>query len=181
MNETLPLLRLAAERTSTLVRSLSDDQLALPTPCSEYDVKELLNHLEWAMSGFESLAGGGGFPPPKEYTGDFPERAERALKAWDRPQAWEGTSEALHGLPMIMIAKMFLVDVVVHAWDLSKSVGRPFEVDDETVAAILAFAEESAPMRKGSAAFGDPVEVPADAPAFDRAVGLLGRDPAWTP
>lgn len=181
MTEILPLMRQAADRTSALVRKVGDEHLGLPTPCAEYDVKELLNHLEWGASLFESVVVGGPFTPPKEYTGDFPERVERMLAVYERPEAWEGTSEAMGGLPKVVLANMALTDLVAHGWDLSRATGLPYEVDEETAAVVLAFSARMAPTGRERGAFGAEVAVPDDAPPLDRFLGLIGRDPAWRP
>ncbi|WP_160150712.1 TIGR03086 family metal-binding protein [Nonomuraea solani] len=181
MNETLAMLRGAADRTSALVKGVSDDELGLPTPCSEYDVKGLINHMEWAISLFESVGSGGGFLPPKDYTGDFPERAERMLAVWERPETWEGVSEAMGGLPKTVLARMALTDLVAHGWDLARATGRHYEVEEETAAALRAFSAQMAPTGRARGAFGDEVAVPDDASSLDRFLGLIGRDPAWKP
>ncbi|GAA2878741.1 TIGR03086 family metal-binding protein [Nonomuraea rubra] len=182
MNEILPLMRRAAGSTTELVRAIGDDRLGLPTPCAEYDVKALLNHMEWGASLFESVAAGGPFVPPKqEYTGDFPERAGRMLAVYERPEAWEGVSEAMGGLPRAVLANMALTDLVAHGWDLSRATGLDWEVDEETAALLLAFAAKMAPRGREQGAFGAEVPVPDDAPALDRFLGLIGRDPAWKP
>ncbi|SEM54253.1 TIGR03086 family metal-binding protein [Nonomuraea pusilla] len=176
----LPMMKDAAERTSALVRSIRDDELTLPTPCSEYDVKGVLAHLEWVASMFES-AGRGEEPPAQgEYSGDFPERAQRMIAAWERPEAWEGVSPGM-GLPKPVLAHMCLTDLVVHGWDLARATGRPYEAPEDAVAELLPFARQMAPMGRERGAFGPEVEVPAEAPAFDRLLGLIGRDPAWKP
>ncbi|WP_344582622.1 TIGR03086 family metal-binding protein [Nonomuraea roseoviolacea] len=180
MEETLPLLERAAGRTADLVEGIGDDELALPTPCAEFDVRGLIAHLEWGASLFESLASGGGMIPQGEYTGDFRERAGRMLAAWRRPEAWEGVSPGM-GLPMATLAAMSLCDLVVHGWDLSVATGRPYEVDGEDAERLLAFAGQMAPTGRKMGAFGEPVEVPAGASALERALGELGRDPSWKP
>ncbi|MFG1619586.1 TIGR03086 family metal-binding protein [Nonomuraea wenchangensis] len=179
--ELLPMLRGAAQRTADLVTSVPEEELGRPTPCSEFDVRGLVNHMEWAVSLFESVAGGGGFPPQKDYTGDFPERAERMLIAWDKPESWEGVSEAMGGLPRTVIAHMALTDLVAHGWDLSRATGRGYEVEEATAARLLAFARDMAPIGRARGAFGEEVAVPQDAPALERFLGLIGRDPAWRP
>ncbi|MEW9553048.1 TIGR03086 family metal-binding protein [Nonomuraea sp. NPDC050783] len=180
-DELLPMLRAAADRTVALVRSIPEEELGRPTPCQEYDVKDLVNHMEWGASLFESVAGGGGFLPPKEYTGDFPERVERMLAVWERPESWEGVSEAMGGLPRTVLAHMALTDLVAHGWDLSRATGRPYEVPEETAARLLAFARDMAPMGRRQGAFGEEVAVPEDAPTLERFLGVIGRDPAWKP
>ncbi|MFI6594707.1 TIGR03086 family metal-binding protein [Nonomuraea sp. NPDC050536] len=179
MNEMLPMMRRAAERTGALTRGLSEEQLALPTPCEKYDVRTLIAHLEWAVENFASVASGGEkLPREEEYHGDFPERAARMLAAWERPEAWEGVSAAM-GLPMPVLANMALVDIVAHGWDLAVATGRDYEVDEETATAALAFTEQMAPMGRKRGAFADPVEVPEDAATLHRLLGIIGRDPSW--
>ncbi|NUO55283.1 MAG: TIGR03086 family protein, partial [Hamadaea sp.] len=156
-------------------------QLGLATPCSEFDVKGLLNHLEWVAEMFESVGRGGPRSEQGPYAGDFPDRAERMLAAWSRPEAWEGTSAAMGGLPMTSLAHMWLVDMVVHGWDLARATDQPYEPDADAVARALDFTDQMAEMGRQRGAFGPEVPVPADAPAFDRLLGLIGRDPSWKP
>ncbi|MBF8193074.1 TIGR03086 family protein [Nonomuraea sp. K274] len=179
MNEIPTMMRGAADRASELIRNVREDQLALPTPCQDYDVKELINHMEWVASLFESVALGGEFVPPKDYTGDFPERVGRMLAVWERPEAWEGVSEAMGGLPKPVLANMALTDLVAHGWDLARATGQDYDVDVDTAAALLAFGAQMAPMGRERGAFGDEVSVPDDAPPLDRFLGVIGRDPAW--
>jgi uncharacterized protein (TIGR03086 family) len=74
---------------------------------------------------------------------------------------------------------MFALDeVVVHGWELAVATGRPYPADE---AAVRACAEFLAGAERSPELFGPVVEVPADAPALDRLVGLTGRDPAWRP
>ncbi|MFF0311054.1 TIGR03086 family metal-binding protein [Streptosporangium sp. NPDC004379] len=173
-------MRRATERTAGLVREVGPEQLGLPTPCEKFDVRELINHLEWVAEMFESLAHGGPRTERGPYAGDFPERAERTLAAWSRPEAWEGTSPGM-GLPMDVLAHMYLVDMVVHGWDLARAVGREYEPDPGTVARALDFTDRMVETGRQRGAFGPPVAVPDDAPPFDRLLGVIGRDPAWTP
>ncbi|MFG1698938.1 TIGR03086 family metal-binding protein [Nonomuraea sp. NPDC049309] len=181
MNDVLTMMREAAGRTADLVESVTGDELSLPTPCSDYDVKGLINHLEWAMTLFESVGEGGGFPPQKEYTGDFRARAERMLAVWERPETWEGACEAMGGLPKATLARMALTDLVAHGWDLAKATGRDFEASQEAAELLAEFAARQAPTGRKMGAFGPEVKVPDDAPALDRFLGLIGRDPAWKP
>ncbi|MEV0586955.1 TIGR03086 family metal-binding protein [Nonomuraea sp. NPDC050310] len=180
MEEMLPVMTRATEKTVDLVRGIREEQFGGPTPCSEYTVKELIGHLEWVSEAFESMAKGGSMVPQGEYAGDFPERARRTLAAWSRPEAWEGTSPGL-GLPMSTLAQMFLVDMVAHGWDLARATGQPYEPDPEAVSRAWQFAGQMAEMGRQQGAFGPAVEVPEDAPVFDRLLGTIGRDPSWRP
>ncbi|MEU1882762.1 TIGR03086 family metal-binding protein [Streptosporangium sp. NPDC020072] len=184
MDDMMPLMRRATEQTAdlvrTVVRTAGQERLGDPTPCAEFDVRGLINHLEWVAEMFESVGEGGPRVEQGPYAGDFPERAERTLAVWSRPEVWEGVSPAM-GMPMTTLAHMFLVDMVVHGWDLSRAVGEPYEPDAEAVERALDFTGQMAEMGRKRGAFGPPVAVPDDAPPFDRLLGLIGRDPAWKP
>lgn len=85
------------------------------------------------------------------------------------------------GLPRAVLANMALTDLVAHGWDLSRATGLDWEVEEETAAVLAAFAARMAPKGREQGAFGAEVAVPDDAPALDRFLGLIGRDPAWKP
>ena len=76
---------------------------------------------------------------------------------------------------------MALIEVVLHGWDLARATGQHHEPDPADVATILGFLEVSASAEGTPGLFGPVVPVPDDAPAFDRALGLSGRDPGWRP
>lgn len=177
----MPLMTRATQRTAELARGVRQEQLGSATPCAEFDVKGLLNHLEWVAEMFESVGRGGERPEQGPYAGDFPDRAGRMLATWSRPEAWEGTSPAMGGLPMTVLAHMWLVDMVVHGWDLARATDQPYEPEPEAVTRALAFTDQMVEMGRSRGAFGPPVPVPSDAPAFDRLLGVIGRDPSWKP
>ncbi|MFE3453804.1 TIGR03086 family metal-binding protein [Nonomuraea sp. NPDC059194] len=179
MDDMLKHLTSASQPTVALVRDLGEEELALPTPCADYDVRRLLAHLEWVAETFEAMADKAPRPEQGDYTGDFPERMGRTLTAWTEPGAWEG--ESPYGMPMSATVNLLLVDLIVHGWDLAAATGRPYRQDEEAVEKALAFTERMAPMGREKGAFGEEVEVPGDAPALDRLLGVTGRNPAWTP
>ncbi|MEV4106825.1 TIGR03086 family metal-binding protein [Nonomuraea sp. NPDC049695] len=178
MEDMIPLMTRATERTVGLVRAVRPEQLGLPTPCANFDVKGLINHLEWVAELFESLARTGPRVEQGPYAGDFHDRAERTLAAWSRLETWEGTSPAM-GLPMGVLAHMYLVDMVVHGWDLARATGQEYEPEPAAVSRALHFTDQMVEMGRQRGAFGPPVAVPDDAPEFDRLLGVIGRDPAW--
>jgi uncharacterized protein (TIGR03086 family) len=180
MDDMMPLMTRASERTSGLVIAIRPEQFGAPTPCAKFDVKDLINHLEWVAEMFESLGRKGPRVEQGPYAGDFPDRARRMLTAWSRPEAWEGISPGM-GLPMTTLANMYLVDMVVHGWDLARATGQQYEPEPEAVSRALDFTAQMVEMGRQRGVFGPPVAVSDDAPPFDRLLGIIGRDPAWSP
>lgn len=187
-------LRPAADQMARLVAGVHDDQLADPTPCADTTVGDLLAHLvsltvAFRLAAEKVPADDASAPPPPDTAlpSDWRERLPRQLDAlvaaWDDPAAWQG--EATAGgvtMPADQMGVVVLDELVLHGWDLARATGQPFHVDADHVDAVLGFAQamaEAGPeAREGL--FGPPVDVPADAAPFDRALGLAGRDPEWT-
>jgi uncharacterized protein (TIGR03086 family) len=189
----------AARAVAQLLEGVSDEQLTAPTPCADTPVAALLDHLmglslafTWAARKSTPPELAGNPPAPAaaehlepEWRSALPRRLDDLVAAWRDPAAWEGMTEA-GGLtmPAAEAAKVALDEVVLHGWDLARATGQPYRPDEASTAVVLDFVTqvarpELAAMRQGL--FGPVVEVPAGAPAFERALGLAGRDPAWTP
>ncbi|MFI8323481.1 TIGR03086 family metal-binding protein [Streptomyces sp. NPDC085529] len=182
------LLRAAAERAVPLVAATDDSALGASTPCAEYDVRDLLNHLFAVVVQFQALAAKReadfSATPDRLAEPDWRERfaAEtgRLVEAWTAPGAEEGTSGAM-GLPARTVGSMALLDLTVHAWDLARATGREFEPDPEVVAGLVDEVAGMAPMARKMNVFGDPVEPPAGASVFERLLATTGRDPRVRP
>jgi uncharacterized protein (TIGR03086 family) len=191
----------AAGEVARLLDGVTDDRLAGPTPCPDYPVAALLDHLmglslafTWAARKTTATEGGGDESGPGLATAEhldpqwrtlLPRRLDDLVQAWRDPAAWEGVTEAGGvRMPAKLIGAVALDELVLHGWDLARATGQPFACDPVSTAAILAFTSAAAqPEQAANRAglFGPVVDVPEDAPAFDRALGFAGRDPAWTP
>lgn len=182
------LLAMARERAVVVVRGISDESLVAPTPCVEYDVKALVNHLYQVIVQFQRLAA-------KEASdfGDTPDRvtgnaawreglaleADRLVAAWSVPGAEEGTTGGMN-MPARLVGSMALLDLTVHVWDLARATGQEYPGADEAVVAELAGAvDELAPTARRMGVFGEPVAEPEGASAFERLLARTGRDPRW--
>jgi uncharacterized protein (TIGR03086 family) len=72
---------------------------------------------------------------------------------------------------------------VVHGWDVARSSGQRYEVDDASLQAVHGFVGQfSGPGNEEARAglFGPEVAVPGDAPLLERVIGMTGRDPGWS-
>uniref|UniRef100_UPI002FF22E2B TIGR03086 family metal-binding protein n=1 Tax=Streptomyces cyaneofuscatus TaxID=66883 RepID=UPI002FF22E2B len=133
------LLEAAAGRALPVVRGIDDGQLDRRTPCEEYDVRALLNHLFLVVVNFQALAAReeADFGREPEFvTGDwrgrFGEETARLVEAWSVPGAEEGATGQM-GLPARTVGLMVLGDLTVHAWDLARATGAEFVPDPGVV------------------------------------------------
>jgi uncharacterized protein (TIGR03086 family) len=188
-------VRAAAGQASRALADVPSDRLAAPTPCADYDVRALLDHLAWAAvlsqrsatrTPFEHDWSSGepapflaGVPVERWGAAIAPELAA-AADAWTDPAAWAGdTMIGTAPMPAAVVGPMMLAEFVLHGWDLARAVGAPYEIAEELGSVTLAAVQPLAGMGRDGGWYGPEVAVRADAPAFDRALGLTGRNPDW--
>ncbi|MCO7220487.1 maleylpyruvate isomerase N-terminal domain-containing protein [Klenkia sp. PcliD-1-E] len=104
--------------------------------------------------------------------------AVRALLA--SPRAAEPfTHQHLGTLPLAeAVDRFWTTDVLMHTWDLATASGQDAGLDEAECAQLLAGMEPMEEVLRASGQYGPRVPVPDDAPAVDRLMGLVGRDPA---
>jgi uncharacterized protein (TIGR03086 family) len=182
-------LSTAAAALAAIVRDITPDQLTNPTPCPEFDVRALVNHLlYWSPS----LAGAGRkevVPPPDsgvdltagDWRGDLLTRLDDLVSAWAPPEAWEGDTRVVGptATPARAIGGMTVCELAVHGWDLASATSQPFSLDGELLAYLHEEVAVGAEQGRQMGVYGPEVAVPAGAPTLDRVLGLTGRDPAW--
>ncbi|MGA5565551.1 TIGR03086 family metal-binding protein [Streptomyces platensis] len=183
------LLDAAAQAALPVLRAVRDDQLGRPTPCSEYDVRALLNHLFQVVVAFQTLAAKKdadfSHTPDRlgEYGAQWPDRfaeeTARLVEAWAAPGAEDGLTGGMQ-LPARTVGAMVLLDLTVHAWDVARATGRPYAPAPGCVAELRALAARMAPTARTMNVFAAPVPVPPGASDLDVLLAETGRDPHWT-
>ncbi|MEW9522076.1 TIGR03086 family metal-binding protein [Streptomyces tubercidicus] len=183
------LLDGAAEAALPVVRAVRDDQLGWPTPCSEYDVRALLNHLFQVVVAFQTLAAKKDVDfsrtPDRlaEYGAQWPDRfadeTARLVEAWAAPGAEDGLTGGMQ-LPARTVGAMVLLDLTVHAWDVARATGRPYAPAAGCVAELRALAARMGPTARTMNVFAEPVPVPPGASDLEVLLAETGRDPHWT-
>jgi uncharacterized protein (TIGR03086 family) len=185
-------LHRAIDHTERIVATIGDDDLGRPTPCDEFDVRALLNHLVASTTGLADAAGGTTWDMSlygRDLLGDDPGGAFRDAAARLRsatppdPADVERTWAMPSGdAPGAMGAAVATLELTQHAWDLAKALGRADDdaaFDDELAEYALGLAHQNLPPddQRTPASFGPTVAVPGDAPAHDRLAGFMGRRP----
>jgi uncharacterized protein (TIGR03086 family) len=179
----------AAERT---VAHVDAGQFDGPTPCTEWDVRTLLNHLIlWTSYSLEARANGGSvgqelidrdFAADPGFAADYRAQLDRALAAWSDPATWDRSLDVMGSpMPSADVAALNIAEMVLHGWDLAAATGQAYTVSEPAAAAAMRAVEANAELFRQYKGFAEPVDVPPTASPLDRLLALSGRDPAWTP
>lgn len=183
-------LERASRALADLIAAVRPGQWTAPTPCTEWSVRDLVDHL--VGSNLMFLAIFGERPMPERGTdilGDDPVAAYTAsanalAAAFARPGLLQETYQGPLGEATGTDRLRFRVtDLLAHGWDLSRALGVPDRLPEDLAEAALAFSRRQLPdegSRPGRFAAAQPV--PAGASAVERLVAFLGRpvDPPWT-
>lgn len=183
----------AAAAVVEVARNVAPDQLDQQTPCPDWDVRALVNHLMfWSAFRSELAARKQSAPaddPLTEQTdftsGDWAEtfasQLDKAVAAWGEPGATEGDTGLAGGsMPARLIGTMMIGELVMHGWDLARATGQELATDPAVLAAAHEMVATLGPQGREMGAFGGEVVVPESAPPLDRVLGLSGRDPNWS-
>ncbi|MFD3500656.1 TIGR03086 family metal-binding protein [Streptomyces sp. NPDC058676] len=177
-----------------LAEGVSDAQLEGATPCPDMAVRNLLGHLTGLAVAFRDAGrkdlGVTTDTDPDATVPDIgpgwreelPKVLDELADAWRDPAAWTGMTRAGGvDLPGAVAAMVAVDELVVHGWDLARATGQPYVPDPAALQASYDFLLASADDPGRGEIFGPIVPVPAKASLLDRAVGLSGRDPGWSP
>lgn len=164
-----------------VLHPISRDELSKSTPCSEYDVMQLTDHL---MNSITVLGGAAGAEPPERNSEDSVERqivgaARPALDAWHRRGLTDTVTVGTNEIPATFAVSILSVEFLVHGWDYATATTHPIDVAESLADYVLGLAHKViTPQGRATVGFDDPVAVPDDAPALDRLIAFTGRDPA---
>jgi uncharacterized protein (TIGR03086 family) len=194
----MPMVELgpAAKQMAGLIEGVPDDLLHAPTPCLEYTLGDLVDHIRRLTIAFTAAARKdtadmttGRAPGDAQSLGDdwrtrIPRDLSALAEAWQEPAAWTGMTRAGGiDLPGELAGIIALDELVVHGWDVARASGQDYDQDRDSLEAVYGFVKQfsSAGEEAREGMFGPEVVVPDDAPLLDRLLGLTGRDPAWSP
>ena len=186
------LMAAAAAEAARVVGGVPEGPLDGPTPCADWDLRTLLNHvILWTAYSAERRAYGESAAEDlmsKDFTADpgfraaYADQIGRAVKAWSDPAAWERELGVMgNTTPAADVAAMLIMEMVLHGWDVAKASGQDYVCDDAVAALALETIEAQGEMFRKYEGFKDIVPLAGEATEFDRALSLSGRDPRWQP
>lgn len=186
-----PHLAVAAAEAARIARGVGKAGPETPTPCTDMNLGALLNHwILYSAFGLEKRARREPLPEEllnRDFAGEpdwaetYAAQLDRAVAAWAEPAAWEGDVEVGPGMtfPPATIVGLIVKELTVHGWDVAAATGQTVELPEDTAKLVLAVVDEHAEVYRQYDGFAEPVEIPADASTFERALALSGRDPQW--
>jgi uncharacterized protein (TIGR03086 family) len=161
-----------------VVAGIRPDQLDAPTPCDDFTVRGVLEHMIGGAAAFAAAYRGTtpAEPDLHDPLGRFGDVLGDLVAAIGAPGALDQTVQAPFGaVPGDTFARFVVLDGLVHGWDMAVATGQPYEPPDELVAAADAFARQALdPLRDGQT-FAAAVEPAPDASPIERLVRYTGR------
>jgi uncharacterized protein (TIGR03086 family) len=183
----------ALELAGRLVAGVKPDQWELPTPCTEWNVRQLVDHL---VSGHQLVArvlrgepfeqavaatrSAGGDRLGDDPVAAYDASARDVLAAFTAPGVLERLVRVPFGtVPGAVARHLRIVECLVHGWDLATALGVPFDPPASLVEQEIAFSGplvgQVPPERH---VFAPSRAVAEGAPPIERLAALLGREPA---
>ena len=164
----------------SVLHPIGNDEWSKQTPCREFDVAKLTDHL---MNSITVIGGAAGAELPERDPADSVERqvvaaARPALDAWHR-RGLDGTVKfGDNEAPARVMAGILSLEFLVHAWDYATAVGRTVNASDSLSDYVMGLAQGViTPEGRNTAGFDDPIDIAADAKSLDKLVAYTGRNP----
>jgi uncharacterized protein (TIGR03086 family) len=190
----LTSLDTALDGAGHLVGAVAAEQWELPTPCSDWTVRQLVNHLVGGNRLFARVLRGEALPPPEQLgrrgsqdqLGDDPAAAfagsaDELRAALRGPEVLAGTYTVPAGtLPGPALVQLRTVEMLVHGWDLARATGQEYAADPRLLESLIEFLSQG-PSEGTPGMFGPVHPSDDEADLLDQAVALAGRDPRWRP
>lgn len=173
--QSVVVLSRALDQAGDVLTAIHEDQLSLPTPCGEWDVRRLIAHLVAAPRNFIEMARGdtpdwSAEPTPigRDFAATFRSAADDLIHMWH--QAGDSAEPGQ--------VDWQTAEFALHTWDLARATGQSTDLNPDVALRGLAFMSGALTPENRGGAFGPEVPVPDDAPPYDRIAAFAGRDPS---
>ena len=160
-----------------VLRRVSEADLAKQTPCTDFTVGRLVDHLVGSLTTLGGMAGAQiaatESGPPETRVALV---AQQALEAWNR-RGLEGVVKLGNGeMPATLAVNIVCTELLVHAWDVAEATEQQVVVSDAVTGYVLEMAREVISREKRQdGSFAEAVEVGPDAQLLQRLIAFSGR------
>jgi uncharacterized protein (TIGR03086 family) len=166
------------------VGAVTPADLTKPTPCAEFDVAALLNHMLGGLAMLTSAASGGTahMPDGDQFGSDpgavYDERRSALLNALEDTDVLDRTWEMPFG-PVAgeMMARIAFMEHLTHAWDVATATEQDATLPPDLVTECMEVVTPMDAMLRIPGVCAEAVSVPDGATAQDKLIAFLGRTP----
>ena len=182
------LLQRVVNETTRVVDHVSDAELANPSPCEGWTVRDVINHITGGATMFAISAEEGSVPDETlgrlmggDNLGTDPQGAwatasTRAMAAFEAPGALEKIVKLPFGeMPADMALTIAVFDVYTHAADIATSTGQTLDDTELIETAIVMGRQMIGPELRQPGIFDPEQAVSADAAPVERLLAFAGR------
>jgi uncharacterized protein (TIGR03086 family) len=182
------MLQRVVDTTTDLIDHTGSAQLTNPTLCTEWTVKDLINHMVTGATMFAISAEQGSIPDAQlgalmssDNVGDDPKgawgtAAKRALVAFEAPGAMEKIVKLPFGeMPAGVALNIAIFDVATHSVDLARATGQHVTDTAMLEGALVLAHQMLGPDLRAPGIFGDERPCASNAPVDDRLLAFAGR------
>ncbi len=179
-------LQAATTVVVSALRETPDAEWDRPTPCPDWTVRQLVQHLVVGTDRFMMRFGHEGttaVPAPDASGVELLDALEAStaelVQVFEGPGAMQQVIELPIGaMPGQAALDLRVTETITHGWDLGRALGRPLRFDPDLVERAVGFSQEALTrIPEGRSPFGTPQAAPEGANAHDRLAALLGRQP----
>jgi uncharacterized protein (TIGR03086 family) len=160
-----------------VVGGIAPTDLDLPTPCREFTVRDVLEHMLTGATTFTAAFRGETpvAPDLSDPLASFGPTLGGLADAVNAPGALDATIASPFGdMPGEQFARFVVLDGLVHGWDLAQATGQAYAPADELVTSVSDFAHQAIDAARGQV-FGPAQPAPADASPVDALAAYTGR------
>ena len=169
-----------------VIDRIAAQQWTAPTPCTEWTVRDVVNHLVGtnlvvvAMFEDKPLPERGTDRVGADPAGAYRQSAAALLAAAERP----GVLERIHATRLGAASgatrlQWRIADLLMHMWDLAQATGVAAELPDDLVEQAFVFVQAELPSQSRAGRFAAPTPIGADASAIERLAAFTGRPVPW--
>ena len=182
------LHRRTVEEWVRRVAAVEEDQWEHETPCADWDVRALVNHVVGEEMWTRPLVEGSTVEEVGDrFDGDLlggdpvdvasRAGADAAAAMDEKAPAGVLVKLSFGETPVDEYAMQLTADHLVHGWDLAAATGQDRTLDAEVVAAVAAWFREREDLYRQAGAIGPRADGGGDAQAD--LIAAFGRDPSW--
>ena len=186
--DTVEMMRRVLGQTTTIVNGVGADQLAEPTLCTEWTVRDVINHITGGATMFAECINEGSIADARmaelfsgdnlgdDYKGAFRRANDEVLVTFDEPGMAEKMVKLPFGeMPAGIALNIAVFDVTTHAADIARATGQRID-DEELLEQALAVGRQIiGPDMRKPGVFDPEQAIGASASATDRLLAFAGR------